>query len=318
MSLCKIQRPIKELFENYKLASHKGFGDRTSKKCETIENYKMGKIKGKLKTIMMPFIRIVLIPYRLRLALSYYNKPLKNIFIWLIKSKEHTNFTYELEDINKEYLVSLISVITKVDIYRVKDYILEIEQDEQLREHIRRLTISSSKRYVADMTAKYSQRIGWYAMIRIKKPKIVIETGIDKGLGACINTAALMKNIKEGFNGYYYGTDINENAGYLFKEPYNKYGKILYGDSIESLKKLTEPIDMFIHSVFHSSEYEMNEYKTIKEKLTEDALIISHRAHIDKELYNFAILTNRNFIYFQEKPKLHWYPGAGMGIAFKK
>lgn len=278
----------------------------------------MRKIKEKIKTVLIPLVRIILIPYRLKLALSYYVKPLKNIFAWLIESREHTNFTYDLEDLNEEYLVSFISVITKTDIDKVKSYLLEIKQDKQLNQHIKELTSLSDKSFVADTNVKYGQRIGWYTLIRIKKPKVVVETGIDKGLGACVITAALMKNTAEGFAGYYYGTDINENAGYLFNEPYNKYGKILYGDSIESLKKIVEPIDLFIHYVFHSSEYEMREYETIKEKLTEDALIISHRAHVDKPLYNFAILTNRNFLFFQEKPKSHWYPGAGIGIAFKK
>ena len=33
----------------------------------------------------------------------------------------------------------------------------------------------------------------------LTKPKIVVETGVDKGLGACVLTAALMKNSEEGY-----------------------------------------------------------------------------------------------------------------------
>ena len=73
-----------------------------------------------------------------------------------------------------------------------------------------------------------------------KKPKIVVETGIDKGLGSVLLCSALLKNKEDGFEGRYYGTDINPKAGYLLSGKYLKVGEILFGDSITSLKKLEE------------------------------------------------------------------------------
>ena len=58
----------------------------------------------------------------------------------------------------------------------------------------------------------------------------------------------------------YIGTDINPNAGYLFDEIYSENGKILYGDSIESLK-LNAEIDLFINDSDHSAEYEKENMK---------------------------------------------------------
>ena len=37
-----------------------------------------------------------------------------------------------------------------------------------------------------------------------------------------------------------------------------------------------------------------------------------------EELLNFSINNERNFALFKEKPKNHWYPGAGIGISFIK
>lgn len=257
-------------------------------------------------------------PLRLKFALSYYYQPLKNILIWLIKSKEDTNFTYDLDDLNKKYLASFISVILNANRSRIMEYMAELDQDDRLKQHIAKITASSSRRYAADTVARYGTRMGWYAMIREKKPKVVVETGVDKGIGACVIAAALMKNEEEGHKGYYYGTDINEGSGYLFKEPYNKYGKILYGDSIESLQRLDVKIDMFVHYVFHSAEYELAEYEAVKGKCAENALIMSARSHVDSSLLDFAEKTDRNFLFFSEKPKSHWYPGAGLGVAFDK
>ncbi len=57
---------------------------------------------------------------------------------------------------------------------------------------------------------------------------------------------------------------MDVNAGWLFREPYSTFGKILYGDSIESLKNFKEPIDLFINDSDHDPEYEYREYESIK------------------------------------------------------
>jgi predicted O-methyltransferase YrrM len=261
--------------------------------------------------------RALLIPYRIHLALSYYYVPLRNIFWWSLKSKEHTNFTFDLDDLNREYLIAFIAHITQTQIDTIRNYVIELEQDESLSNHINRLTKASNERHVADEKAKYGRRLGWYAVIRAAKPKVVVETGIDKGLGSCVITAALMRNAQEGYPGFMYGTDINPRAGYLLQAPYSQYGRILYGDSIESLKQLSEQIDVFINDSDHSPAYEMEEYETIQDKLTVKAIILGDNAHCTDSLFKFAQISKRNFLFYQEKPKEHWYPGDGIGAAFR-
>lgn len=163
----------------------------------------------------------------------------------------------------------------------------------------------STYKNIADSEAHYGKRLGWYAFVRVKKPKIVIETGFDKGLGACVLTAALMKNAKEAYEGFYYGTDINPNAGYFFTDPYNQYGRLLYGDSIEFLKEINENVDIFINDSAHSADYEMLEYITISDKLSDDAIMLSDNSHVTDKLETFARSTNRRFLFFAERPKRH-------------
>lgn len=276
----------------------------------------MANIGKKVKSSR--FARILLIPFRAKIAFSYYIKPFKAVFSWLIRSKEYTNFTYDIDGLNKEYLAAFISSVTGAKIEEAKKYIVELEQDPAIRKHIATSIITGEEKHVSDKNVAYGRRLGWYALLRIKKSRIVVETGIDKGFGSCVIAAALMKNAKEGYKGYMYGTDIKPDAGHLFSTPYSKYGKLLYGDSVESLKTLSEQIDLFIHDSNHSAAYEKMEYKTIEKKLSEDSLIISDNAHSTKALYDFAMKTNRNFLFFQEKPEDHWYPGGGIGVAFRK
>lgn len=277
-------------------------------------------MKEKLKKVLFgSYIgRIILIPFRLIGPKRYIRSLKKSVRNFIFHSKEITNFTYDLTYLNKKYLLSFINVITKIDIKTLEKYLFEIENDNELLKHIENAIINSEFKNISDKTAKYGRRIGWYIFVRAMKPKVVVETGIDKGLGSCVLTSALMRNKAEGFEGYYYGTDINPDAGFLLKPPYSDYGKILYGDSINSLKKLDACIDLFINDSDHSSQYEYNEYLTIKEKLSDNFLIISDNAHCTDKLYNFANENGFKYLFFKEEPLNHWYPGAGIGAAFKE
>jgi predicted O-methyltransferase YrrM len=262
--------------------------------------------------------RLGLLAYRIKIILPEMFFHFKNFTRWLFTSRETTNFTYDLTPLNKSYLASFISGITGKTIEEIQKYFEEIENDSELRNHIKKVTLSNERSFVADEEADYARRIGWYAFARALKPKVIVETGVEKGLGACILASALIKNSEEGNSGFYYGTDINPEAGYLFTGKYSSAGKILYGDSIESLKKLDKVIDLFINDSDHSADYEQNEYEVIKDKLSPDAVVLGDNSHLTDRLFQFALKTNRRFLFFKEEPSNHWYPGAGIGAAFHR
>jgi hypothetical protein len=94
-------------------------------------------------------------------------------------------------------------------------------------------------------------------------------------------------------------------------------GEILYGDSIASLSNFTDNIDLFINDSDHSADYEYKEYLTINKLLTDKSIILGDNSHCTSKLADFSREMNRNFIFFQEITKNHWYPGAGIGISYK-
>lgn len=237
---------------------------------------------------------------------------------WLFSSRETTNITYELTTINDEYLAALISDITGCPYREVLGYFAELAGDVALQSHISRQVALSEWAVMADSTARFGRRKGWYALVRIVKPAVVIETGVDKGLGACLITSALLKNAAEGHAGRYYGTDINPKAGYLLSGIYREYGEILYGDSIDSLQKFARPIDLFINDSDHSATYEAEEYETIKDKLAPGAIVLGDNSHGNDKLLNFSIKYQRHFLFFKEQPADHWCPGEGIGISFTR
>lgn len=273
----------------------------------------------KMVLVRVPILgSVILAVYRLKTALSYFIRPLINVLKWIFNSKEITNFTYDMKEHNKRYLASMIADVLNVSTSMVEGYFEEILEDENLKRHIETMNINSSMAFISDKEVRFGRRIGWYAFARATKPKIIVETGVDKGMGSCVLAAALKRNIEEGFPGKYYGTDINPKAGYLLSGQYAEFGSILYGDSIESLAKLNETIDLFINDSDHSADYEANEYVTIGDKLSKQAVLLGDNSHCSDKLLEFSLASGRRFIFFKEEPADHWYPGSGIGISFNR
>jgi hypothetical protein len=276
-------------------------------------------MNNKHRLVKIPILgSLFVFAFRVKESFKYFFKDFGSLLVWLFQSREIRNFTYELEGINKNYLVSLVADVTGRPFDEITGYVQEIEHDEELKLHIKAVPKESYLARYANEEMPLGRRIGWYAFVRALKPKIVVETGLDKGLGSCVLTSALLRNKAEGFDGYYYGTDIDPHAGYLLGGQYKTMGTILYGDSIQSLERFDKAIDLFINDSDHSDEYEMREYRTIKDKLSSNAVILGDNSHSTDKLFKFSQETERHFIFFQEKPKNHWYPGDGIGVSFKR
>lgn len=271
------------------------------------------RMPGSLKTYLQSKMRS---RERHAYAMNYYKDQLKFMNAWANKDTEDHNYYYKLTERNRDHLAHLIACITGNSHSTVTSYFDELDKDERLRSHI--ATALKSLDYGREIQVDYARRLGWYAFARILKPQIIVETGVDHGVGSCVLASALLRNAVEGHPGGYYGTDINLKAGKLFSGEYATTGKILYGDSIESLKTLNEPIDLFVNDSDHSAEYEYSEYRVIASKLSDRSVILGDNAHGSDSLSRFSIETNRQFIFFSEKPANHWYPGAGIGISFHK
>jgi hypothetical protein len=246
-----------------------------------------------------------------------YIKPiLDNYVTWFETSKEQANFTYHLTELNEQQLAGLVDVVAACGLGAAQAYIAELKSDVRLVDHVNRMTLNSPLRDYADLNQGYGRRLGWYALVRALKPRVVVETGVEKGLGSCVIASALIRNRAEGSPGRYFGTDIDRQAGYLFTEPYSGAGQILYGDSIDSLSRLDETIDLFINDSEHSAAYEAREYLTVYGKLSPRAVILGDDSHVSPALFEYASSHGKRYLFFAEKPRDHFYPGAGIGVCF--
>lgn len=212
--------------------------------------------------------------------MGYLRPKLQRLEAWLEESREITNYTYDLEVINVAYLGAFLAQVTGRPVEQCAGFIEEVRGDGELAEHIAKTTRGHARREISDETARYGRRMGWYALVRLLKPKLVVETGVDKGLGACVLCAALRRNAADGHTGgRYVGTDLYEATGWLLTPPYREFGQVVYGDSLATLSRLNAPIDLFINDSNHDPVYEAREYEAIAAKLAPGAIIVGDNAH---------------------------------------
>ncbi len=249
---------------------------------------------------------------RIEFAESYFQSARSEIPRWAQNSRENENFTYDLTEQSLDYLAATVSTVTGVGIDIIRAYLEEPKAD--LSDYL----CPRAAALPIDKPTSFGRRLGWYAIARAMKPRVIIETGVHFGLGSVLLCSALRRNAGEGHPGRYYGTDINPGAGVLLAEPLNQYGKILYGDSIASLRGIDETIDLFINDSDHSAEYEGQEYRLVESRLSPKAIVLGDNSHVTNELFKFSARTGRQFLFFKETPRDHWYPGAGIGISFPR
>jgi predicted O-methyltransferase YrrM len=246
----------------------------------------------------------------------YFGNQLRAIMPLLLQTGETHNFTYDLTDANLLYLAEIISVATDRSASEIEGYIQEAINDRELRDYFDGRIKTSDQRSPEKVISPFGRRLGWYAIVRAIKPQVVVETGVERGHGALLLCAALLRNREDGIEGRYFGTDIDSGAGWLLSGKYAQVGKILVGDSLTSLRSMNETIDLFINDSDHSADYEAEEYRAIASKLSPHAIVLGDNAHVTDKLAKFSRETGRSFLMFKEQPRDHWYPGAGIGISF--
>ncbi|MFG2009983.1 class I SAM-dependent methyltransferase [Micromonospora sp. NPDC048868] len=256
-------------------------------------------------------------PKRLARVVRHDAKVLRTSARWLVTSREHHNYTYELTKLSRHHLAWFVSVVCDVPVKQVRAYFAEIESDDVLRRHIESATAGAARRGLADRQVRYARRIGWYAIVRATKPAHVVETGVDKGLGSCVLAAALLRNAADGQPGRVTSLDINPEAGYLARTaPWSEVVDLVIGDSIASIAALDRPVDLFLHDSDHSRAHEKREFEAVEGRLAPGAILLTDNVTATNVLAEHAERTGRRFLAYRETPANHWYPGDGIGVAW--
>jgi predicted O-methyltransferase YrrM len=229
---------------------------------------------------------------------------------FLTLDPETTNFTYDIS--NRGELVSFLSKELSLDAGHVRAMVAEIDADNQLRAE---LTASLRQRPDRKSVPLFGRRIGWYCIVRLCRPRLVVETGVHDGLGSTLLLAALRRNADDGHNGRLIAIDILQGSGWLVPDRLRtEQFSLVIRPSLDAIADIADPIDLFIHDSDHSESYEAAEYAAVKRLLSPRAIVISDNAHVTSALRDLARNSGWHYAFWKESPADHFYGGAGIGI----
>lgn len=230
----------------------------------------------------------------------------------LLFDDELHNFTYELA--NRDELIAWLVARFAVEAAEVRRLIEELENDAELAASLSARLAARGRRR---LRPGYGRRLGWYVMVRLSRPRLVVETGVHDGLGTAILGRALARNAAEGVPGRLLSFDVNPGCGWLVDPRLAGEYRLVIGDCRRTLPETLagETVDLFIHDSLHTHAHETFELECVTRRAADGALLLSDNAHAVPALSDFCSRHGLDYSFFAEMPRDHFYPGAGIGLA---
>ena len=149
-----------------------------------------------------------------------------------------------------------------------------------------------------------------YRLVRIFKPRLVIETGVHVG----VSSAFILQGLHDNGDGMLYSIDLplsefksangkplnyqfprNGDTGFGVPERLKERWTLILGDSHGELPKLLDKLgscDLFFHDSEHSYENMMFEFSTVFPYLSGNAVVASDDATLNNAFRSFCALKN--------------------------
>lgn len=237
--------------------------------------------------------------------------------VWVVRSKEFNNWTYNTTSDNKHVLCNMISMITGESVATILDYLKELEGDEELRNIIKTRNGDPELRWQSDPDLRPGRRISYYLLVRAMKPEVVMEAGLDKGYGSLLIARALKLNEAEGITGKYYGIEFDprKTIPFFVRDIY-EHAKVVRGDSVEFIEQYQGQIDLFIHDTVPDDVHMARQLNGVLPKLNERGVILS--VWTTKFLLSYARLNELYLLTHQDETVDHPHPGSRLAFVFKK
>lgn len=260
--------------------------------------------------------RWLLMPSRLRTAFTNGQPTLGSRLSWLFRSRETANFTYETTELGKRHLADFVALVTGSAPEDCLGYVRELTGDKAFWNFVRERTLAGPWRHSSDSAGGPAKRYLYYAFARALKPRLIVEAGMDKGLGTCILNLAARKNNAEGSTCEVIGLDQDLERVFLAGEPWVPRESLRIGDSPALIAEMGQPIDLFIHDTTNDPAHEWQQFAALENALAANGIVIS--AWHTEALRGFADRTGRMCLMFQDSPLDHWYPGSKLGVVFRR
>ncbi len=193
-----------------------------------------------------------------------------------------------------------------------REAIAEARADPVLRERVRRA--AATRWWWSKRQPPLGKRLGWYALARLTRPHLIIETGVHDGLGSLVLLRALERNAQRGADGVLVSFDVNPAAGWLVgTDPRWELRLQSSRDGLAEVAARSSGVGMFIHDSMHTYDHERWELSTVAPRLTPGGVLVSDNVHATRALADTCAEFGLEYHEFAERPAAHFYPGGAIG-----
>lgn len=247
-------------------------------------------------------------------AIRSVGAPLRSNLRFALLDPEPANFTYELA--NEGELAEWIAAAASCARALADGLLQEVRSDEVLAQRLDRAT---ARRWLwAKRRPPYGTRAGWYAIARITKPRLIVETGVHDGLGSSLLLRALERNSEEGAHGRLTSFDVNPAAGWLVgSHPLWELRIEPTREGLAHVLAAGPPLGVFIHDSLHTYENERFELRAAAAHLGPGGVLISDNAHGTAAFAETCAESGLHSAVFHERSRGHFYPGGAVGAGWR-
>lgn len=223
---------------------------------------------------------------------------------------EPDNFTFEIENLTD--LAIWVSMVGRCAESEAERIIGEPFGDRVLQEHLRRAT--ARKRAWTKASPPFGKRVGWYALARVIRPRVIVEVGVHDGLGSLLLLRALERNEDEGHPGKLISFDVNPTAGWLVRDQPQWELRIESSESgLPHVVDREGEIDMFVYDGWHRHDAERHDHAVAADRLGALGVLVSDDAQTTRALAEICEERGLEYFEFHEVPQRHFYPGSTLG-----
>ena len=231
---------------------------------------------------------------------------------FVLLDPEADNFTFEIT--NTPELAHWAAAVAGCSRDDAAAYVAEPSSDGVLRASLGRATAGHwmwSKRL-----PPFGKRLGWYAIARALRPRLVVEVGAHDGLGSLLLLRALERNQETGHEGRLVSFDINPTAGWLVgSHPLWQFRHESSTDGLPRVLARESPVGLFIYDGWHTHDAERADLLTALAHLAPNGVLVSDDAQVTHALAEVASEHGLVYREFHEMPARHFDPGAVLGAS---
>lgn len=236
--------------------------------------------------------------------------PLRANLRFVLSDPEYTNFTFELG--NEDQLVGWVAAVSDSRKEVIDRLLAEARNDPVLAGRVQSAT--AGRWLWTKRSPPFGKRLAWYALARVLKPKLIIETGVHDGLGSMLLLRALERNSEDQASGRLVSFDINPRAGWLAGR--HPLWELRIQSSRAGLAAVLEqqgPVGIFIHDSLHTYEHERFEFELAASHLAPGGLLVTDNAHGTHALADVCQSRGLRYFEFHSVARDHFYPGEATG-----